>query len=103
MAEWLVARAGTPEQAEALERALAPLADEGVPETLLGALGLLRLLRTRGAPVLAPWEAALLEALLALVTASSAARAQLAAGPDPDRCGLLVRPLAGASTPFLWG
>ena len=96
---WLVTWAGNPEQAEGLERALAPVLASGILETLLGALGLLRLLRARGAPVLAPWEAALLEALLVLVTASHHARAQLAAGPDPDRCGLLVRPLLAFSTP----
>ena len=39
-----------------MERALAPLLDEGMLQHLLDLLRLLRLLRARGAPVVVPWE-----------------------------------------------
>ncbi len=47
---------GNVDEAEAMERALAPLLDEGMLQHLLDLLRLLRLLRARGAAVVAPWE-----------------------------------------------
>ena len=47
---------GNVEESEAVERALAPLLEEGMLQHLLDLLCLLRLLRSRGAAVVAPWE-----------------------------------------------
>ena len=47
---------GNVEEAESMERALAPLLEEGMLQQLLDLLCLLRLLRSRGAAVVAPWE-----------------------------------------------
>ena len=79
-------RAASPEEAEALERALAPVLEQGALEVLLEYAQLLRLLRARGAHVVAAWEALVLESVLALVSGSARARAALRGGP----CGLAV-------------
>ncbi|KAK9905588.1 hypothetical protein WJX75_002584 [Coccomyxa subellipsoidea] len=80
---------GNVEESEAVERALAPLLEEGMLQHLLDLLCLLRLLRSRGAAVPAPWEVLVLDLLLALVSASGHAQTMLL-GSDPSRRGLVT-------------
>jgi hypothetical protein len=52
----LACLAGSEKEANIIDEALSPLVDEGVLFLLLDLLRLLRLLRSRGAAVVAPWE-----------------------------------------------
>ena len=85
----LSCRVGSAAEAAVTEEAVAEVVACGVVGLLLGLLGVLSTLRTRGADVVAPWEASVLACLLALVSASAAARAQLHTGYG-NRSGLLV-------------
>ena len=83
--------AGTKAEEDALEAALVPVVEEGVPALVLEQLRLLRALRCRGGDVIAAWEALPLECLLMLLSASPRAQAALQ-GPGGGHDGMLVGP-----------
>ena len=85
----VVGAAGTKAEEHALEAALAPVVEEGVPALVLEQLRLLRALRCRGGDVIAAWEALPLECLLMLLSASPRAQTALQ-GPGGGHDGILV-------------
>lgn len=81
--------AGTKAEEDALEAALVPIVEEGVPALVLEQLRLLRALRCRGGDVISAWETLPLECLLMLLSASPRAQAALQ-GPAGGHDGILV-------------
>ena len=87
--EHVMGSAGTTAEEDALEAALAPVVEEGVPALVQEQLRLLRALRCRGGDVIAAWEALPLECLLMLLSASPRPQAALQ-GPGGGHDGILV-------------